>query len=111
MKLLLLGAEPDDEDAEAQPLRIPGVEKIISSKEIRQYYTPELFHYLDFFHQCKRFGLPFANFLEAPWWVLQLQSAFEQVYSEIEAYQIQKIRNVPRRRMTTKPTFDDSGVF
>lgn len=86
----MLGAEPENEEEDAQPLWVPGVKGVLSSKHIGKYYTPELFYYLDFYQNCKRFGLPFPSFLEAPWWVLQLQSAFDRGYAEIEAYQIKK---------------------
>jgi hypothetical protein len=88
LKLLLLGAKEETGDGEAQPLWVPGVDGVLSSREIGKYYTPDLFYYLDFYHQVKRFGLPYGSFLESPWWVLQLQGAFERAYSEIEAYQI-----------------------
>jgi hypothetical protein len=85
LKLLLSGCEPDEDDeGEAFPARFPGIEKPLSTKSIRGYYSAELFHYLDFYHKVKQFGLPFKSFLECPAWVLQLQDRFDGAYREME---------------------------
>jgi hypothetical protein len=84
LKLLLSGCEPDDDDEESFPLRLPGVNQPLTTRSVKRYYTAELFHYLDFYHKVKQFGLPFKNFLESPAWVLQLHGAFDGVYREME---------------------------
>jgi hypothetical protein len=107
LKLLLLGYEPDDdEDGDIFPVRLPGIDKLLTTRSIRRYYSAELFHYLDFYQKVKGFGLPFKNFLECPAWVLQLQDRFDGVYREIELYLARRHRTgsgdtavpVPRRR-------------
>jgi hypothetical protein len=83
----LLGYEPDaDDDGENFPVRLPGIDKLLTTRGIRGYYSAKLFHYLDFYQKVKRFWLPFRNFLECPAWVLQLQERFDRVYREIELY-------------------------
>jgi hypothetical protein len=81
----LLGYE-SDEDGENFPVRLPGIDKLLSTRSIRHYYTKELIHYLDFYWDVKRFGLPFNTFLECPYWVLQLQRKFDGIYQEIENF-------------------------
>lgn len=82
----MLGYEPDDEEGENFPVRVPGIEQLLTTRSIRHYYTAELFYYLDFYQHVKQFGLPFRNFTECPVWVLQLQRKFEGIYREIELY-------------------------
>jgi hypothetical protein len=102
LKLLLLGYEPDeDDDGETFPVRLPGINKLLTTRSIRHYYTAELFHYLDFYQQVKQFGLPFKNFIECPAWVLQLQGKFDGVYREIENYLTR--HPVPGNQDTNRP--------
>lgn len=103
----MLGAEPESGKGEAFPVAVPGVEKILSSKTIGTYYTPELFHYLGFYQQVKRFGLPYASFLDAPWWAPQLHAAFDQGYAEIEAFQLKRGGGSWRGRPGGKGLADD----
>ena len=84
----MLGYEPDDGGSEygAFPVRLPGIEKAMSTRSIGQYYTAELFHYLAFYHDCKRCGFPYASFLEAPVWVPRLLGEFDRVYEQVQTY-------------------------
>lgn len=98
----MLGYESDeDDDGEKFPVRLPGIDKVLSTRSIRHYYTAELFHYLDFYQNVKQFGLPFRNFLECPYWVLQLRDMFDGVYREIELYLTRHHR--PDNRDDSKP--------
>ena len=84
----MLGYEPDDgSSAEGTfPVRLPGIEQVMSTRSIRKYYTAELFHYLEFYHNCKRCGFPFASFVEAPAWVARLLGEFDGVYEQVREY-------------------------
>jgi hypothetical protein len=84
----LSGYEPDEGDGAggAFPVRLPGIGKTMSTREIGKYYTAELFHYLEFYHNCKRCGFPYASFLEAPAWVPKLLGEFDGVYEQARAH-------------------------
>jgi hypothetical protein len=86
LKLLLSGYEPEDSDEDNFPFRLPGIDKPLTTRSVRGYYSAELFHYYDFYQKVKQYGLPFKNFLECPAWVLQLQDKFDAVYREMELH-------------------------
>jgi hypothetical protein len=67
-------------------VRLPGVEKILSTKTIGAYYTHELTYYANFYNRIKRCGFPFQSFLEAPFWVTQLVVIFDGAHDEIQTY-------------------------
>lgn len=94
-----MGYEPDDGDSEhgSFPVRLPGIEKAMSTRSIGKYYTAELFHYLEFYHNCQRCGFPYASFLEAPAWVPQLLEAFDRVYEQVKARLMKPANAVPER--------------
>jgi hypothetical protein len=84
----LSGCEAENDGGEAFPVRLPGVKKILSTKKIGAYYTPELFYYLSFYQKSKKCGFPFENWMEAPAWTTQLMMAFDGAVDEVKAADI-----------------------
>jgi hypothetical protein len=84
----LLGYEDEEfergDGGEAFPVRLPGVKKILSTKTIGTYYTPDLFHYLSFYQKTKKCGFPFGSWLEAPAWTVQILLAFNYATEEVK---------------------------
>jgi hypothetical protein len=75
-----------ESEGEAFPVRLPGVDKILTTNSLRRYDTPELWHYFAVYCNVNRYGLPFKYWTETPAWVLRLMAAFDAAMKECAEY-------------------------
>jgi hypothetical protein len=68
------------------PLTIFGLDKPISSNKISTYLTEEFYHYLVIYKNIKNYGLPFASWYDAPYWLLNLIDTFDDIKEEYSRY-------------------------
>jgi hypothetical protein len=74
------------------PVDIFGEDKPISDSKIGSYLNDDFYFYLNIYKNTKSFGIPhlYTSWLDAPRWLLQLMSLFDDITHEYELYKKSK---------------------
>jgi hypothetical protein len=73
-------------DDDPYPITVFGLDKPLSSNKIGNYLNGTFYHYLMIYKNIKRHGLPYKNWLDAPYWLLDLVDKFDGVSEEYARY-------------------------
>jgi hypothetical protein len=72
------------------PITVFGLNKPVSSNKIGNYLNSEFYHYFKIYKNTKNYGLPYKNWLDAPYWLLDLIDKFDSITEEYTRYKLSK---------------------